>query len=244
MESYVEITFLHNFGTLLLSFAMASYCNVQPIPWYKMVIYAFVISAMGSLVFFKGSIWLILLVEILFLLMFYKTWKSWLMMQVIRCLWYMSAFGIYQGSFHNLLWFVPIHKPVVWLWIFYALLFLLLKVKWKDMLARSHYCYYVQFILHNKKIKVKGFLDSGNLMVHEGLPVLFISSKYEAYFKEQDIKWIVINTVQDTSLVCAYMCNAALEGCQSHKVLVCCKKEIRLPLNCEVLLNMNVMTLG
>ena len=94
MESYVEITFLHNFGTLLISFAMASYCNVQPIPWYKMVIYAFVISAMGSLVFFKGSIWLILLVEILFLLMFYKTWKSWLMMQVIRCLWYMSAFGI------------------------------------------------------------------------------------------------------------------------------------------------------
>ena len=40
MESYVEVSMLHNTATILLSFLMASYACVQPLPIRKMLVYA------------------------------------------------------------------------------------------------------------------------------------------------------------------------------------------------------------
>lgn len=165
-------------------------------------------------------------------------------MQVIRMLWYMTSFAFYQGGFHNFLWFVPLHAAVYWLWLVYVLLFVLLHVKWKDMLARMNYLYRLQIELADTTLHLKGWLDSGNLLSYEGIPVLFISSSYETYFKKQDIELVVMNTVDDTSVIRCYACLAAIEGCHKHRVLVCCRNHVSLPLNCEVLLNMNMMTLG
>lgn len=245
MESFVEVSLLHNAITILLSFRMASYACVQPIALRSMFLYALTIAVFGSLLFFQGSYLLMLLLEIGFFLgMFHRNAKSWMTMLVIRFLWCMSGFALYQGGFHNFLWFVPVHATIVWLWLVYALLFILLHRKWKDMLARLNYCYRVHIELEDRTLHLKGWLDSGNLLSYESIPVLFLSSSYEAYFAKQDIELVVMNTMEDTSIIHCYVCMAAIDGCQKHKVLICCRKHVNLPLNCEVLLNMNLMTLG
>lgn len=62
MESYVEVSMLHNTATILLSFLMASYACVQPLPIRKMLVYALALSIPGCLLFFPGS-WLFLVLE-------------------------------------------------------------------------------------------------------------------------------------------------------------------------------------
>ena len=62
MESYVEVSMLHNTATILLSFLMASYACVQPLPIRKMLVYALALSIPGCLLFFPGS-WLFLVKE-------------------------------------------------------------------------------------------------------------------------------------------------------------------------------------
>ena len=52
MESYVEVSMLHNTATILLSFLMASYACVQPLPIRKMLVYALALSIPGCLLFF------------------------------------------------------------------------------------------------------------------------------------------------------------------------------------------------
>ena len=112
------------------------------------------------------------------------------------------------------------------------------------MLARMNYLYRLHIELADTTLHLNGWLDSGNLLSYEGIPVLFVSSSYEAYFKKQDIELVVMNTVDDTSVIRCYACMAAIEGCHKHRVLICCRNHVSLPLNCEVLLNMNMMTLG
>lgn len=59
MESYVEVSMLHNTATILLSFLMASYACVQPLPIRKMLVYALALSIPGCLLFFPapGCFW-------------------------------------------------------------------------------------------------------------------------------------------------------------------------------------------
>ncbi|MFR5523802.1 MAG: hypothetical protein ACLTJG_02450 [[Clostridium] innocuum] len=83
---------------------------------------------------------------------------------------------VLSGWFHNFLWFVPLHASVYWLWLVYGGMFLLLHVKWKDMLARMNYLYRLHIELADTTLHLKGWLDSGNLLSYEGIPVLFISS--------------------------------------------------------------------
>ena len=66
MESYVEVSMLHNTATILLSFLMASYACVQPLPIRKMLVYALALSIPGCLLFFPGSWVLLVLEEIVF----------------------------------------------------------------------------------------------------------------------------------------------------------------------------------
>ena len=94
MESYVEVSMLHNTATILLSFLMASYACVQPLPIRKMLVYALALSIPGCLLFFPGS-WVLLVLEeiVFFFWQFRFCAKSWMMMQVIRMLWYMTSFA-------------------------------------------------------------------------------------------------------------------------------------------------------
>lgn len=245
MESYVEVSILHNVLTIFVSFWMAQYISLQPLRQRSILTYAWMISLCGGLLYQSYSWLAVLALEIgSFFCFFRKSAKSWLMAQAIRMLWYYTAFALYQGSFHNLLWFVPIHASIVYLWLFYGLLYALLKAKWKQQLARLSYRYAIDLFLEETTLHLDGWLDSGNLLCTQGLPVLFVEGSYEAYFQQQRIQWVVMKTMQGSETIRCYACEAALSNTKRCPVLVCCKEGMQLPLHCKVLLNMNVMTQG
>ena len=80
MESYVEVSMLHNTATILLSFLMASYACVQPLPIRKMLVYALAPST-PAVLFFPGSWLFLVLEEVVFFWQFRFCAKSWMMMQ-------------------------------------------------------------------------------------------------------------------------------------------------------------------
>lgn len=104
--------------------------------------------------------------------------------------------------------------------------------------------YGTRLILKKKEVALKGYLDSGNLLCHHGIPVIFLDQKYSSYFDENSIELVVMNTIQKSGMIRCYPSRLCIDGCKEHLVYVCCDKTLTLPFDCEVLLNMNAMTLG
>lgn len=96
----------------------------------------------------------------------------------------------------------------------------------------------------NKHFKVIGYLDSGNLLSHEGIPVVFLQRRYLSYFVDERIQLVVMKTVQEESSLPCYTCELKLHGCHKRKVLVHLQEDLKLPMHSELLLNMKVMTMG
>lgn len=246
MESYLEVSFFHNVCTIALSFLLGEYASMQPVSIWRVLLYAFMVSAFGCFLWFPYAIWIILLIEaFFFFLCFRRVFKAYFSALTIRILCYLSAFLFFGGGFHNGLWFVPMDgKGVVALWIVYGCAVLLLMAKWKHAFALTSYVYDAMLFLQETKLHLKGYLDSGNLLTYEQIPIVFIDKKYQTYFKNQNIELIVMNSVTSSEVIRCYACRLQLAGCRIQQVYVNCDRHLQLPLQCDVLLNVNVMTTG
>lgn len=245
VESYLEISFLHNACTIMLSVLLGEYAATQPLSMRRVGIYAIMISTIGCFGWFPYAGLAVFIVEVAaFFFLFTYAWKTYMSALVLRTLFYLSAFVFYGGGFHNGLWFVPIHSGIIALWIIYGILALLMITKWKDTFARLSYVYECVLILQEKRIHFKSYLDSGNLMTYHQIPVLFMDKKYQTYFKKQRIELVVMNSIGATEVIRCYECEVQIAGCKKQRVYIHCDRHLELPFHCEVLLNMNVMTMG
>lgn len=245
MESYIEVSLLHNFITVVISTLMATYASLQPISFKRILIYASV-QASTSCIFWFSNAWVLsVVVELLFFLVFFRyAYKTYVISLVTRFLWLCTAFVMYDGGFHNGAYFVPMDQPIYILWAIYGVCMLLLLAKWKDFVAELSYVYSLKLYTKQKILPLRGYLDSGNLITFKNVPILFLDKKYYAYFQNQGIELVVMNTITDTDVIRCYDCELQLSGCKKQRVFVNCEKSLELPLHCELLLNMKVMTLG
>ncbi|MGX8835209.1 sigma-E processing peptidase SpoIIGA [Amedibacillus sp. YH-ame6] len=245
MESYVEVSFLHNAMTILLCVLLGEYAALQPVSLRRCILYAILVSAIATLTWSAYSLlWMVLLELISFFFFFRYAYKSYLCSLVFRYLFYGSAFLFYGGGFHNGVWFVPMGTSFLFLWAIYALLYALLFVKWKDIFAKLSYVYDAKFFMNQTKMGLKSYLDSGNLLTYKGMPVIFVDKKYQAYFKNERIELIVMNSVTSTEVMRCYECEIQMAGCKKHKVYINAERHLKLPFKCVVLLNMKLMTMG
>lgn len=244
MESYVEVSFLFAFVTSFLSMYIAGYCCVKTCKRMDILVYAAASSLSGCL--FLPYAWLIsILVEVLFFLFRFRCLKKmYLMGFAIRGLLFFSVFAWYGGSFHHGMYFVPIQESLWLVWLIYACVWSLLQYKWKHLLATANYVYQAKLLLPFKEVKVKAYLDSGNMLTHKTLPVVFLDAKYSSYFDKNSIELVVMNTIQSTGILQCHECSMRIDGGKTQKVYVSCEANLTLPFDCEVLLNMNAMTLG
>lgn len=245
MESYIEISFLHNVLVILLSVLLGEYAALQPVSFRRLLGYAVSISFVACFCWFPHSVYVVLVAEmILFVLFFRYAYKSYLMGLCIRYLCYYTAFAFYQGGFHNLVWFVPMKSGILFLWGVYGAVYILLALKWKDIFSKLSYLYQIRIYVEGKVLHLPAYLDSANLVTYHHVPILFIDKKYHEYFKNQRIELVVMNTIAKTEIIRCYACDVQIAGCRKHAVYVNCDKTLQLPFQCNVLLNMKVMTLG
>lgn len=244
MESYVEVSFLFAFVTSILCMRIAGYCCIKVMKRKDILVYAAASSLSGCL--FLPYAWLIsILIEVLFFLFYFRCLKKvFLLGFAIRGLVFFSVFAWYGGSFHNSIYFVPLQESLWLVWVIYAGIWYMLQYKWKQLLAKANYVYQAKLLLPFKEVKVKAYLDSGNMLTHKTLPVVFLDAKYSSYFDKNSIELVVMNTIQSTGVLRCHECRMSIDGGKVQRVYVCCESSLTLPFHCEVLLNMNAMTLG
>lgn len=245
MDSYIEISFLHNLLLIYVSCMVGKYVSVQPISTKKIWIYTVSMAGSGCFLWFPNAWILICFLEATFFFFYFRyIYRAYLVGLCFRFLCSFTCFVIYQGGFHNLLWFVPVDAFIYPTWMFYILLYSLLANKWKDILSRRSYIYKVYLHVEGHCFSVLGYLDSGNLLTYQGIPVIFMDKKFQAYFKNQRIELVVRNTISGTDVIRCYECEISIQGGQRHKVLLSCENTITLPMKCEVLLHTKVITQG
>lgn len=245
MESYVEVTYLTNVLMILVSCQLAQYISLKPISSVRLAGYAIIQSFINCALWMANSWVICCIIEAVFFILFFTyAKKTWLISICIRYLFMVSGFVLLQGSFHNGIWFVPMHVSVIWLWLVLILMSVLLFLKWNVWVAKMNCIYDTRIYTKDKTLRIKGYLDSGNLLSWQGTPVIFLPKNYHAYFQDERIELIVMNTIAETSILRCYLCELQLAGCQRHQVYVHCEKELALPQGCNALLNMKVMTMG
>lgn len=147
MESYIEVTFLTNGFIILLSVQIAQYITLRPVDTKNSICYALLISLFSVMLWEKWSVYMLITLELLFCLTLFKyAIKTWIFAYLYRWLLMLTCFVVWQGSFHNLTWFVPIHCPFLYIWIGCSFTFLLLYKKWNLWVAKRS-CLYTIYVL-------------------------------------------------------------------------------------------------
>ncbi len=245
MESYIEVSWIQTILYHMLSLLLAQYTTLRPIHLYKGIIYTLIMSSCICFLWIPYHFIIYLICEgVCFMTIFQHAKKTYIWMHCFSYLQQATWYLLFMGGFHNAHWFVPITMPVLPIWLCYGFIIALLWCKWGRWVVRNTCVYQMKIFIKQHVLSVKGYLDSGNLLSKQGIPVLFIDQMYEAYFQEEDIYYIEMMGVHQRDDIVCYKTKVQIEGCKKHEVYISISKALRLPNQCQVLLNMNLMTMG
>lgn len=243
MESYMEVTWLSNFLILLNASTLAFYLGAKPCSFRRLLLYSALIPLAASVLFHPWEWGFMLLLEGLFFYLIYRyAWKNWLCMIAHRILCGVSAYLWYGGSFHLGIYFVPSDRIPLGLWVLLSLTWLGMFWHWKYELSQQNFLYPLEICTAQEVFQCKGYLDSANFLMQEGLPVLVLDAGYETYFDHTGIKWIMMNTVQGESRIACYEAKARIANGSFHRVLIHFQPQLKLPLGAKALLSIHMMT--
>ncbi len=243
MESYIEVTWLSGFMMLVQAGTLAFYLINKPCDYRRILIYS-VCMPMLACVLFHPLEWIVMAgVEGMFAYwIFAYAWKGWLLMITQRLLLNLTAYVLYGGSFHLGIWFVPCASIPWLLWgvlfLSWAMMFFYLKYR----LSQQDFIYPIEIAAKQSALRMKGYLDSGNLMMSEGVPILFVDSAYETYFDGTRIQWVISDTIQGSTRLPCHPARVRIKNAPYHDVLICCKQKLTLPLGAKALLSIHMMT--
>lgn len=243
MESYLEVSWLSNFLILLNASTLAFYLGAKPCSFRYLMLYSTLIPLIAGFLFSSYEwFWMLMLEGGFFYLIYRYAWKNWLCMIAHRILCSISAYLWYGGSFHLGIYFVPSDRIPVLLWVILAFTWLGMFWHWKYELTQQSFLYPLEIQASKKVLHIKGYLDSANFMMQEGLPVLLLDDRYETYFDHTGIKWVMMNTAQGDSRIACYEASARVGKGSYHRVLIHFQPHMKLPLKANALLSIHMMT--
>lgn len=238
MESYIEVSFINNILIMFLSCIAAGFISLKPISIRRCLIYSTVLSV-SMIVFWGRYAWILYIgLEVLFFTAYFRFRIAMYFVSIIlRFLLSFTCFAFYGGSYHLFMYYVPIYRFPFVFWLILIFATALLLCKWKYFIGRLDFVYECSF----KKLKLKGYLDSGNVLSDADIPVVFVSNKYQSYFKNENIHSIVMNTLDSRAIIICYEAEIQLQGFEKQMVYVNCDKKVQLPFGCDILLNAKML---
>ncbi len=241
MESYVEVAFLHNWMTNFISVWMALYLIQRPLRGKRVLLYSLVTSFYSSLFYFDDA-WLgvIILEGIAFCYVFYRQKSLFCASLLFRFLWHATCFVFFEGTFHLGSFFPWIHTPIYWCWVIYAIMFFYLSTH-AMTLFKQKFCY--RCTLYGKKmIHLTGYMDSGNLLCYQGIPVLFLDEGFRDELQGKIVK-IQVGSIHDKKEMEAVLVYCSLDGGSKRKAYVICVRGLRIQGGHPLLLNLKLLTM-
>lgn len=237
METYIEVTFIHNI--LVCLFAYYASCYMSLSKEYKRFFYVYILIEQAFVcICFQAYLYpLFYLLEIMFtIFVFYLQYKKLFMYICIKYMIFFTCFKLFGGSFHLLHYFVPASRNVMGVWLILVFGILLLKQKWGAFLSVSEYIFPLR-IYADKPFSVYGFIDSGNQMEYNGKPVLFLDMSYAHYFSSQNAIAIDVSTIHSVKKMQIYLSEIRVHRYKKQSCYICCDNRVRLEWNCHCLLN-------
>lgn len=244
MSSYIEVTFINNVLIMMLSLVLAHYLLLDRMSRRTMLRYTLAVSLLAVLCWNSFSPLLMLGAEILSCVFWFKLHvKVFALAYSLRLLFSLTCYVLYGGSFHLLIYFVPTGTyTILYFWVIAGIAFAASMRKWKYYITQAQYIYETVLWAGQKKFHIYGYLDSGNVLTYNEIPIIFAVSRFYEYFKNENIELVVMNTMNQTSSVRVYPCELQVRGCEKQSAYICFDRQGVIPMHCECLLNLHVLT--
>lgn len=90
---------------------------------------------------------------------------------------------VLHGKIINMILFIPTKQSCLCTLIGLSLFFMISVLFFQPLVAYEKHEYQVSIVLQNRKLQVVGFMDSGNFLVYNNIPVIFLNEKYHSFFQ-------------------------------------------------------------
>ena len=150
-----------------------------------------------------------------------------------------TMFKLFKGSYHLGHYFVPIALNMTGIWLLYISFIFILAFKWRHYLKIQNYIFTIT-VYTKPKLRLKAFLDTGNSLCMNHIPVIFLDSSYQHYFVNEKENIYSFNHLDRIEEIKVYLCDVQLKGHKKCSYYICCEKRILLEFNCRCLLNIEM----
>lgn len=242
MESYVEVAFLHNWMTVLLSVWMALFVIQRPLRGRRVLLYSTLLSLYEAFAFFDHA-WIgVLGIEALaFVFVFYRQKTLFLAALLWRALWHATCFVFWEGSFHLGAFFPWVHTPIYLCWLLYGGIFFYLYTHAMTLLKQK-FRYGCTLYGKASPLHLWGYMDSGNLLTHQGKAVIFLDAAYRDRLQGALCR-IAVGSIHGQREMDAMQLWCALDGGAKRQAYVVFVDGLRIRGGCRLLLNLKLLSM-
>ena len=203
MKSYLEVTWLMNWSICAGIWSLTLFLHNKKHHPLKISIYALGCTLLGWLVHHRG---LCFLIRLLFSVLLYGRCLSGMMQSVFMMSVVVSFLNRLESfTMQNGLLYCDISSAY---WIFVVLIsFSMMWIRFDGSALKRKTELYVPVVLESEydKIRCVGYLDTGNCMTHNGLPVVFVNRSVQCD------TWLSVESVTGTSRLKAVLATAVIE---------------------------------
>ena len=242
MESYIEISWI----TIVLSDLLAYYCSIcfSLKKSHSAFFYVFFFFSTSFAVLCYDN-WLYPIYYLCLVggywWLFYPNIRQFLLFVAVRYLLFFTYFKLWGGSFHLLVYFVPLAICPFGVWILLLFFLFVIKKKWMNYLKVSDFI--VSLVIYaDKQLKVRGYMDSGNHVMHQNRPVLFLDKSYRKHFLTKQFQWekVAVTTLNKTEWLNCTKAEIKIERYKKCLCFICLDKDVKLEWGCRCLLNIEM----
>lgn len=240
MDIYIDLSLINYFLNSIISLFLIKNLSLKNIKFYYFIILS-VINCLQLTFIYQNFYICLTLYLLLNLLIFIKLFKKECVLYLILYLLfsYISQFLI-MFSFDGLVYYKGIFiisksvqalsllcYPIILIIIFIISIFV-------DKLYRfRNYKEKVFLIINDKKYVFNGYMDSGNTLMHDNTPVIFINKNMNLNFDEE----IFVNTLTGNNVLKGKKCLISINGKSSYTYAYLCSSNENDFNGCECLLN-------
>ena len=195
MESYLELTFIHNLLIHSFSLTLSNIYSKKRIPKKHFIIILLCTTLLPSFLFIPYSSTIIWINEIILFLLFKYLISTYFYYIGFRVIFIIFFYLLFNGTVYHNQFFLFDHTVLYFDCILF-ILYLSVLCKFKYLILEKEFVY--PFVLNNKRYI--GFMDSGNQATYHQVPIIFI--KENIYNKlNESVENIEIETVNGINTI-------------------------------------------
>ncbi len=176
----------------------------------------------------------------IYLYFFRNTIKKLMMYISIRYVLFLLQYIVFGGTFYIGYYFVDYSISLMISLIVCLFMSLCLHMKWNSFVDKKQFVYPMRVFMNDQTIQLKGYLDSGNLCVYEGVAIVFVDDKYKHNMNQCNGTLYAFKGVSQYENTLIYLVEISINYHKKQWVYICFNNQINLPYGCECLLNIEM----